>query len=34
MKLEKEFVNIKLRRNTTSENSDMYEFRMSLFDNI
>ena len=32
-KLDKEFVKIKLRRDTTSENSDPYEFKMVLFDN-
>ena len=32
-KLDKSFVKIKLRRDLTSENSDLYEFKMALFDN-
>ena len=33
MKAEKYCVKIKLRRNPTSEKSDLYEFKMALFDN-
>ena len=33
MKLEKYYVRIKLRRFPTSQKSDMYEFRISLFEN-
>ena len=32
-KSDKYFVNIKLRRDTTSERSGLYEFKMALFDN-
>ena len=32
-KSEKDFVKMKLRRDPTSENSDLYEFKMSLFYN-
>ena len=32
-KSEKDFVTMKLRRDPTSENSDLYEFKMSLFYN-
>ena len=32
-KLDKYFVKIKLRRDTTSENSDLYEFKLALFGN-
>ena len=31
-KPEKDYVDIKLRRNTPLEKSDMYEFRMAFFD--
>ena len=34
MKLWKDYVRIKFHRSYTSEKSDMYEFRMSLFDNL
>ena len=34
MNSEKDYVKIKMCRNPTSENSDMYEFRMSLFENV
>ena len=33
-KLEKYYVKIKLRRNTTLEIYDMYEFKMAPFDNV
>ena len=33
MKLEKDYVNIKLHRDPTSEKSDMYEFIMAFFEN-
>ena len=32
-RLDRNFVNIKLRRDPMSENSDLYEFKMALFDN-
>ena len=32
-KLDKYFVTLKLHRDPTSENSDLYEFKMALFDN-
>ena len=32
-KLDKNFVKLKLGRDTTSENSDLYEFKMALLDN-
>ena len=32
-KLDKYFVKITFRRDTTSEKSDLYEFKMTLFDN-
>ena len=32
-KLGKDFVKIKLSRDPTSENLDLYEFKLSLFDN-
>ena len=32
-KLDKYFVQIKLRRDPTSENLDLYELKMALFDN-
>ena len=33
MKAERDCVKIKLRRDPTSEKSDLYEFKMALFDN-
>ena len=33
LKMERDYAKIKLRRNTSSEKSDMYEFKMDLFDN-
>ena len=33
MKAERDCVKIKLRRDPTSEKSDLYEFKMDLFDN-
>ena len=33
-KPDKYFVRIKLRRDPTSENSDLYELKMALFDNV
>ena len=32
-KLDKDFVNLKLHRDPTSSTLDLYEFRMSLFEN-
>ena len=32
-KSEKNFVKLKLRRDPTSNNSELYEFKMALFDN-
>ena len=32
-KLDKDFVKLKLRRDLTSENLDIYEFKMALFGN-
>ena len=32
-KLDRDFVNIKLRRDPTSETLDLYEFKIVLFDN-
>ena len=32
-KLDKYFIRIKLRRDPTSEKLDLYEFKMTLFDN-
>ena len=33
-KWDKDFVALKLRRDPTSSTSDLYEFKMSLFDNV